>query len=90
MHWAAMNDNLSIVKYLVENGGDANAKDNVVSLVGICYSVILLDALYSWTLKYSLLHVTYMQSFFLISVFPHCYCCSLCWVVDSEWLDAHA
>jgi len=46
MHRAAIWDYLSVVKYLVENGGDVNAKDGVGSLVPICCSVILLHVVF--------------------------------------------
>ena len=51
MHWAAYNDNLSVVKYLVEHGGDVNAKKtNVGNLVPICCSVVLLHAVIHFTM----------------------------------------
>ena len=45
LHWAAKNDHLSVVEYLVNQKADINAKDNSVEfsyLIGLLFIVLLL------------------------------------------------
>ena len=69
MHLAAYKDNLSVVKYLVEHGGDVNAKNNVGNLVSIRFPVMLLHGVIHCTMSPPR---HYDQSTFLPSVLALC------------------